>query len=96
MKRHNDAPISELLKQWAQKPSVKSHLIQQKIEANWEAWFGKVIAKNTDRIQIRGNELILRISSGPVKFEIQSNREKMIHFIHQELGEHFFEKIILV
>lgn len=95
MKRQNDYPISAILKEWSQSPKVKPHLIQQKLEAGWAGWFGKLIAKNTDKLSVRGNTLYIQVKSGPVKYEMQMSRDKIMNVIHEKLGENYFDQIIV-
>lgn len=95
MKRQNDFPISTLLKQWVQSPKIKPNFIQEKLEVHWEEWFGKLIAKNTSKLAVRGNTLYVTIKSGPVKYEMQLSKEKVMNLIHEKLGENYFDQIII-
>ena len=96
MKRHNDLPLAEVLKQWTQSTKVKPQLIQQKLESGWEEWLGKTIAKHTDKISVRGQKLYITIKSGTMKYEMNMGRERLLNLIHQRLGENYFEEIIIL
>ena len=95
MKRHNDLPISEVLKQWSQTSKFKPNLIQQKLEAEWGNWLGKTVAKHTDKIVVRGQKLYIFIKSNTLKYEMNLGRERLLNLIHQKLGENYFEEIII-
>jgi hypothetical protein len=95
MKRQNDFPISTILKEWSQSPKIKPNLIQQKLEAGWADWFGKLISKNTDKLTVRNNTLYIQVKSGPVKYEMQMSRDKIMQVIHEKLGENYFDQIIV-
>ncbi|MBK7609354.1 MAG: hypothetical protein IPI18_20220 [Saprospiraceae bacterium] len=41
MKRHNDLPISQVLKQWSQSPKFKPRLIQEKSRLDGRIGLGK-------------------------------------------------------
>ncbi len=95
MKRHNDLPISQVLKQWSQSPKFKPRLIQEKIEAGWEDWFGKTISKNTEKLVVKNNILYVYIKSGPLKYEMNMGREQIRRILHERLGENYFEDIVI-
>ncbi|MEP7267086.1 MAG: DUF721 domain-containing protein [Saprospiraceae bacterium] len=95
MKRQNDFPISTLLKQWSQSPKLKPNLIQQKLENQWEAWFGKLISKNTEKLTVKQNILYIQVKSGPVKYEMKLGRIAILNLIHEKLGENYFDQIIV-
>ena len=95
MKRHNDLPISEVLKQLSQQSKFKPNLIQQKLEAEWENWLGKTVAKHTNKISVRGPKLYINMDSGTMKHELNLGRERLLTLIHHKLGENYFEEIII-
>ncbi len=95
MKRHNDQPISEILKTWKQTSKFKPMLIQQKIEAEWENWFGKIIDKNTEKLLVKENKLYIYLKSAPLKYELHLGRIKIMGIINEKLGENYFEEIII-
>ena len=92
MKRHNDLPISQVLKQWSQSPKFKPRLIQEKIEAGL---FGKTISKNTEKLVVKNNTLYVYIKSGPLKYEMNLGREQIRRILHERLGENYFEDIVI-
>ncbi|MEO5582148.1 MAG: DUF721 domain-containing protein [Saprospiraceae bacterium] len=94
MKRHNDLPISDILKQWTQTSKFKPNLIQQKVEAEWTNWMGKTVAKHTEKISVRGQKLYIQIKSSTLKYEMNLGRERLLNLIHQKLGENYFDEII--
>ncbi len=95
MKRHNDLPISEVLRQWKQNSKFKPMLIQQKLEADWENWFGKIIAKNTSKLYVRDHKLYIQVQSAPIKYEMHLGREKLMQVINEKIGENYFEEIVV-
>ncbi len=95
MKRHNDQPISEVLRLWTNAHNRKPMFLQKKLEASWEVWFGKLIAKNTMKLSIRGTKLYVNVKSGPVKYEMNLNREKIMQTIHEQIHENYFDEIII-
>lgn len=96
MKRHNDLPLSSVLKQWAGSDKLKPMLIQKNLEAHWEEWFGKLIAKNTEKISIRNQKLYIHIKSGPVKYELNLGRQNVMNLLNQKLGENYLEEVIVL
>lgn len=95
MKRHNDLPISEVLKQLSQQSKFKPNLIQQKLESEWENWLGKTVAKHTNKISVRGTKLYVNMNSSTMKYEMNLGRERLLQLIHQKLGENYFEEIVI-
>jgi predicted nucleic acid-binding Zn ribbon protein len=95
VKRHNDLPLSELLKQWSQKDKILPMLVQKKVQAGWEDWLGKLIAKNTDKIFVSNRKLYVHLKSGPLKYELTLGREQLLQLINEKIGENYFEEILI-
>jgi len=70
-------------------------LVQKKIQAGWEEWLGKLIAKNTDKIHVSNHKLYVHIKSGPIKYEMNLGREQLLQLINQKIGENYLEEILI-
>lgn len=70
-------------------------LVQKKIQAEWENWLGKLIAKNTDKLYVSNHKLFVHIKSGPIKQELNLGRQQLLQLINEKLGQHYLEEILI-
>jgi hypothetical protein len=57
---------------------------------------GKTIADRTSNLYIKDKKLFVKITSGPVKKELQLNKSKVMALIETEVGKGVVEEIIFV
>lgn len=70
-------------------------LVQKKVQAGWEEWLGKLIAKNTVKLFVSNHKLYVHVRSGPIKHELNLGREQLLNMINQKLGENYFEEVLI-
>ena len=64
--------------------------------ASWPTLMGKTIADRTANLYIKDKKLFVKITSGPVKKELQLNKSKVMALIETEVGKGVVEEIIFV
>jgi predicted nucleic acid-binding Zn ribbon protein len=64
--------------------------------ASWPTLMGKTIADRTGNLYIKDKKLFVKITSGPVKKELQLNKSKVMALIETEVGKGVVEEIIFV
>lgn len=95
MKKYNDEPISEVIKQLVEKNNWKAKLFQNKIKEIWLLKMGTTISSYTSELRVRGKKLFIQISSAPLRQELTYNKSKIIDLLNEELGEEYLTDVII-
>lgn len=59
---------------------------QKQVIADWERIMGKTIASRTTKIFFNKKVLFVKLSSAPLKNEMQNSKGKIIELIEKEIG----------
>lgn len=62
----------------------------------WPEIMGQTVAKRTSGIFIKDKKLFVRISSGPVKNEINMNRSKVMALIEDKFGKGVVDELVIL
>lgn len=95
LKKYNDAPISEVLKQLVEKNNWKSKLYQNKIKEIWVLKMGATIASYTKELRLHRKKLFISISSAPLRQELSYSKTKIIELVNGELGEEYIIDVVI-
>lgn len=95
MKKHNDQNIKDVLKALAGQRQFRGKLKIAKIRASWEKLMGPTISGYTTDISLRKKTVYLKLSSAPLKQELNMSREKIKNILNEELGEEFIEEVVI-
>lgn len=80
---------------------LKSYHLETKFQeqlllTSWPSLVGKTIADRTGTIYIKDKKLFVKITSGPVKKELQLNKSKVLALIESEVGKRVVEEVIFL
>ncbi|MDA1267758.1 MAG: DUF721 domain-containing protein [Bacteroidetes bacterium] len=64
--------------------------------SSWPTLVGKTIADRTGKVYIKDKKLVVKITSGPVKKELQLNKSKVIALVESQVGKGIIEDIIFL
>jgi|GEM_PF-215959 len=88
MKRHNDKHIADALDGWLHKKTkltAKRHL--HKLREQWPVIMGQAIGDMTDKIDLQGTTLHLRLNSSALRQELNQNQQLLLKKVNEILGE---------
>lgn len=72
---------------------LKAKMNETSVMDSWEKVMGKVVSKRTERLFVKDRELIVKLTSAPLKRELASNKGKIIGMLNAELGESFITDV---
>lgn len=84
--------FQELLKAYRLEGKFK----EKSLIHDWAELVGKTIADRTESVFIRQKKLFVKISSGPVKRELQFNKSKILTLIVDRYGKDLIDDIVFV
>ena len=64
--------------------------------SSWPSLVGKTIADRTGNVYIKDKKLMVKITSGPVKKELQLNKSKVIALIESQIGKGIVEDVVFL
>lgn len=64
--------------------------------SSWPTLIGKTIADRTSNVYIKDKKLMVKITSGPVKKELQLNKSKVIALIESQIGKGIVDDVIFL
>lgn len=93
--RRNSKPlrIKDLTSQLFEKNKITKNVLEAKIQNTWEELMGNNVTKRTKNIFIKDSKLFIKISSSPLKNELNNSKKiilKNINNIHPEINELIF------
>ncbi|WP_225986505.1 DUF721 domain-containing protein [Rufibacter sp. LB8] len=64
--------------------------------ASWEKIMGKAISLKTQEVFVRNRKLFVRLSSAPLKHELNMAKTKVITLINSEMGQEVIDDVVFL
>jgi len=94
--RHNEAnSIEELIKVFIQENNLTKGLRQVRMEQIWKEQMGNGVMSYTEKIVLKNDLLIVKLSSSVLREELSYGKEKIMKMLNEALGEEIITKIRL-
>ena len=95
--RKKDAtPLGEALQDLLKSYRLEDTYQEKVLLASWPKLMGKTIADRTGNLYIKDKKLFVKITSGPVKKELQLNKSKVIALIESEVGKGIVDDVVFL
>lgn len=95
--RHNEASsIEDLMKIFLKENKLTKGLQQVTIEELWVEQMGNGVANYTDKLVLKGEELLVYLNSSVLREELSYGKEKIIAILNEALGEELIKSIRLL
>ncbi len=89
-------PLADAFKDLLKTYRLEDTYQEKVLLASWGELVGKTIADRTTNLYIKDKKLFVKISSGPVKKELQLNKSKVMHLIESQLGTGIIQEVIFL
>ena len=73
--------------QFLKEENLEHTFKQKRLIANWEKVMGKTIASRTTQIFFKDKTLFVKLSSAPLKQEMQNSKLKLLDLVTKEMGK---------
>jgi len=87
--------MADVLKEYKKEMNIDNKLKEVELINSWEEIAGRAIARRTTKVYIRGNTLVIHLSSAVVRNELLMIRETLIQRINEKAGEQVIESVEL-
>ncbi|MEY3643466.1 MAG: hypothetical protein RLZZ207_160, partial [Bacteroidota bacterium] len=95
--RKKDAtPLAEAFQDLLKAYRLEDTYQEKLLISSWPSLVGKTIADRTGNVYIKDKKLMVKITSGPVKKELQLNKSKVIALIESQIGKGIVDDVIFL
>lgn len=96
-KKENDSySIKDILPDFLRENNLQKGIDQVSVKEIWNEVMGKGIMSYTDEIQLKGNTLIVRLTSSTLREELSYGKEMIINRINIALGKDLIKNLRLI
>ena len=96
MKKQNDETIKQVIRRIVGQKKFKPPYYRYLVKRFWEQEMNSMIKQSTDSLDLRGDTLIIRLTSAPLKQELFYHKEALISKINRYLGEEYIQEVKLI
>lgn len=89
-------PLGEAFQDLLKSYRLEATYQEKVLLGSWPTLMGKTIADRTGNLYIKDKKLFVKISSGPVKKELQLNKSKVIALIESEVGKGIVDDVVFL
>ncbi|GHA64364.1 hypothetical protein GCM10007389_16320 [Pontibacter akesuensis] len=89
-------PIGESLKALMQTYRIDGKLSEVQLVQNWEKIMGKPIAMKTQQLYFKDGKLFVKLTSAPLKHELNMSKSKVINLLNIEAGREVVKDVIFL
>ncbi|MBC6366334.1 DUF721 domain-containing protein [Algoriphagus sp. AK58] len=90
------APLESAFKDLLKTYRLEDKFQEKLLINSWPELVGKTIADRTGNIFIKEKKLLVKITSGPIKKELQLNRSKVLSLIEEKIGKGIVDDLIFL
>ncbi len=94
MSRVNDRPVKEVISQLFKENSRKQKFDETALIAAWPRLMGPAVASRTEKLYIRNQKLVVKLSSSVLRNEMVMMRSKIIEHLNGFAGQQLINDII--
>ncbi len=94
-RNENQESLGEVINRMLEMYHLKSGLTEVTIRSEWENLVGALIASRTDEVFLRGQKLVIRLSSAALKQELHYQRQDIADNINRHFGRRVVETVEL-
>ena len=96
MKRTNDKPLGDAIREMLDSYKLNDKLLEVKIINSWEVVVGKMISKHTERLYIKKKKLYVKLDSPALKTELSFAKEKIVKSLNEEVGADVIGDVVFI
>ena len=94
-RKYEPQSISKVLDEILESKSLRTGIIQVRINELWHKIMGANITNYTEKIILKGNTLFVSLNSAALRVELSYGKEKIIKMMNKQLGSEKIKKIVL-
>ncbi len=93
-RKKDAAPLEEAFQELLKTYRLEDKFQEKSLIHTWPDLVGNTIASRTTSLYIKQKKLFVKVSSGPIKKELQLNKRKVLDLIEAKFGKGLIEDLI--
>jgi predicted nucleic acid-binding Zn ribbon protein len=95
IKKTNDQPLGEVLKQWLKTYKHSKRFNQTRVAEAWSSMMGPTISGYTQKVYIRKDTLYIQINASALRQELSYAKDKIKNNLNEKLGENIIKEVVI-
>jgi hypothetical protein len=96
-KRQNEsAAIKDLMGSFIKENNLSKGMKKISIKESWEQLMGNGVVSYTEKVELKGTTLYVKLSSSVLREELSYGKEKIIEMMNDALGTQEIKKLLLL
>lgn len=95
-RKKESAPLEEAFNELLKAYRLEGKFREKQVVNSWGEIVGKTIADRTNSVFIKDQKLYVKITSGPIKKELQLNRSKVLALIDEKIGKGIVMDLVVI
>lgn len=96
-KRTNDfISVKDVLQEMLQQNKLQKGIDQVNVKEAWQFVMGNGVSSYTDSVEMKGDTLIVRLSSATLREELSYGKEKIAKMMNENIGKIIINKVKLL
>ena len=96
-KRTNDfISVKDVLQEMLQQNKLQKGIDQVNVKEAWQFVMGNGVSGYTDSVELKGDTLIVRLSSATLREELSYGKEKIAKMMNENIGKIIISKVKLL
>ncbi|MHA7131335.1 DUF721 domain-containing protein [Algoriphagus namhaensis] len=93
-RKREAAPLESAFKELLKTYRLEDKFQEKSLIHTWEDLVGQTIASRTSSLYIKDKKLFVKVTSGPIKKELQMNKRKVLDLIEAKYGAELIEDLV--
>lgn len=95
-RRAETSTVGEAMRELLDTYKLTARYEQTQLIQSWERLMGPPVARRTDKLFIKDKKLYVKLSSAPLKQELNLSKSKILALFLQEFGEVIVEDVVFL
>ncbi|MFC6996589.1 DUF721 domain-containing protein [Rufibacter roseus] len=96
MRKADTISLKDSIESMLKAYKLNGKLSEVQLVSSWEKIMGKAIALKTQEVFVRNRKLFVRLTSAPLKHELNMAKAKVVSLINSEMGEQVIDEVVFL
>ncbi|GAB2543584.1 DciA family protein [Rufibacter soli] len=96
MRKADTISIKDSIEAMLKAYKLNGKLSEMQLVSSWEKIMGKAISMKTQEVFVRNRKLYVRLTSAPLKHELNMAKAKVMALINAEVGEQVIDDVVFL
>ena len=96
LRNSETSSLSEVLDKFLGAFNLEKKFYETQLIQNWKNIVGTTIASRTEYVVLKGNELVIKINSAPLRNELHMSKNSLKDHINKKLGKEIVHSIVIL